>query len=146
MKKQSLLLMSAVLFSLSMHVAGVNAASSDIAADPLSTERNPGPPALTPAETRAKQEQERMLNRANRNGTQVVPIGSDNGAGKNFPGTLPGTNPGLNNGDSTNQPQPANGSNGANENSTTPPSTSTPSAPLAPSTPAPPPTGNPGVQ
>jgi len=139
MKKQILILINAVLLSISAHAAEENTASPGIAVDPQSTERNPGPPALTPAETRAKQEQERMLNRTNSNNTQVVPIGSDNAAGKNFPGTLPGTNQGLNNGGNGNQPPSDGGNNGTGTNGTNGTST-------APSTPVAPPTGNPGVQ
>lgn len=58
--------------------------------DPISTERNQGPPALSPAETRQLKEQEiRQLQQGSQNNEMgTVPV--DNGGAPTFPSNQPG--------------------------------------------------------
>ena len=138
MKSQTLLSVGTVIFTL--FVGSAMAADKTIKAgvvnDPLSTERNPGPPALSPAETRTVQEQQ---------GTQLQQNGNQNSGSQNN-GAL-GTVP-LDNGGASSYPQaqpaPTTNPNGttlpANQPGNAPPASTVPSVPVQPAT------GNPGVQ
>jgi hypothetical protein len=152
MKREGLLSISAFLLVLVTQpiMAADGASSPNSVANPHSTERDPGPPALTPAETRSKQERERRQsqqnNRIQNNGTQgsgslgTVPM--DNGGAASYPQTqlAPGTTSNDATGNGTTNSENPSGS--VNPSGTTPtsPASGVPAAPVAPTA------NSPGIQ
>lgn len=146
MNKESLLSISAFVLVLATQpiMAAGGASSPNSVVNPHSTERDPGPPALTPAETRSKQEQERRQGQQNtrtqnsgtQNGGSLGTVPMDNGGAASYPQSQPST--GTNSNDT-----PGNGTTNSVNPSGAPP---TPPATGVPAAPVPPATNNPGIQ